>query len=59
MLARIKVIIRRAKALPPNQQPAATDSFVFGAWTLKTGERELIDKDGVRRAAFLRRSSTC
>lgn len=48
LLARVKAVIRRTNSLPPKQgAPADTPSYVFGKWVLKTGERELVDTDGV------------
>ncbi len=48
LLARVKAVIRRTNSLPPRQTPASdTPSYTFGKWTLKTGERELVDADGV------------
>ena len=47
LLARIKAIVRRARRMPKTQRLPDAKTFVFGAWTLKTAERELIDRDGV------------
>lgn len=48
LLARVKAVIRRTNSLPPKQgAPADTPSYAFGKWVLKTGERELVDTDGV------------
>jgi two-component system, OmpR family, response regulator len=47
LLARIKVIIRRAQALPTRQRAPDAEAFTFGTWVLKTGERELIGEDNV------------
>ncbi|MGE3302020.1 MAG: response regulator [Hyphomonadaceae bacterium] len=47
LLARVKVIIRRARALPNRQRPPDAEAYAFGDWVLKTGERELIGADGV------------
>ena len=48
LLARVKAVIRRTNSLPPKQgTPTDTPSYAFGKWILKTGERELIDSDGV------------
>src|SRR5687768_4451019 len=49
LLARIKAVLRRAgdnnnggRVHSPD-----TDSYAFGPWVLKSGERELVDQDGV------------
>lgn len=48
LLARVKAVIRRTNSLPPRQgTPADMPSYAFGKWVLKTGERELVDSDGV------------
>lgn len=48
LLARVKAVIRRSQSLPPRQSaPSDSPSFAFGKWVLKTGERELVDTDGV------------
>jgi two-component system OmpR family response regulator len=47
LLARIKAVMRRAQSLPPRQAPPETARFSFGGWILKTGERELVDADGM------------
>ena len=50
LLARIKSVLRRTRALPPNlAEPAATRMrFIdFAHWRLDTIERHLIDPDGV------------
>jgi two-component system OmpR family response regulator len=46
LLARIKVVLRRAGQGPLVRAPDA-ESFGFGSWVLKTGERELVGRDGV------------
>ena len=46
LLARIKVVLRRAGQGPLVRAPD-TESFGFGPWVLKTGERELVGRDGV------------
>jgi DNA-binding response OmpR family regulator len=47
LLARIKAVLRRASGgAAPVHAPDA-EAFAFGPWILKTGERELIDGDGV------------
>lgn len=48
LLARIKAILRRYRALPPNLQ--ITDAgwlIAFGRWQLDTAARHLIDDDGL------------
>jgi two-component system OmpR family response regulator len=48
LLARVKAVIRRSQSLPPRQSaPSDSPSYSFGKWVLKTGERELVDSDGV------------
>jgi two-component system OmpR family response regulator len=47
LLARLKAVIRRARTLPKGQRLPEAKSFAFGAWTLRTAERELIGIDGV------------
>ncbi|HWA31412.1 MAG TPA: response regulator [Rhizomicrobium sp.] len=48
LLARMKAIVRRARAMPKSQRLPDARSFIFGTWTLRTAERELIDGNGVR-----------
>ena len=47
LLARIKSILRRTRALPPNLAPEAARFLVFSGWTLDTAERLLTAPDGV------------
>lgn len=47
LLARIKVILRRAGQGPAPVRAPDAEAYAFGAWVLKTGERELVDRDGV------------
>ncbi len=47
LLARVKAVIRRSNSLPPHQAAPETTTYAFGKWILKTGERELVDTDGV------------
>ena len=47
VLARIKSILRRTRALPPNLAPEAARYLVFAGWTLDTAERLLTAPDGV------------
>ena len=47
LLARIKSILRRTRALPPNLAPEAARYLGFAGWTLDTAERLLTAPDGV------------
>jgi two-component system OmpR family response regulator len=47
LLARIKTIIRRARTMPKALRLPDAKSFLFGTWTLRTAERELVGQDGV------------
>ncbi len=47
LLARIKSILRRTRALPPNLAPEAARYLAFAGWTLDTAERLLSAPDGV------------
>ncbi|ADU69175.1 response regulator [Pantoea sp. At-9b] len=48
LLARIKAILRRTRALPPNLQITETGRLIaFGDWQLDTSARHLLDNDGV------------
>jgi len=47
LLARIKVILRRARSLPRNLQPEEERSIRFGGWTLDTVHRHLVSPDGI------------
>ena len=47
LIARIAAVLRRTQALPPRQKPPEAERIKFGDWTLDTGQRELIDKDGM------------
>jgi two-component system, OmpR family, response regulator len=47
LLARIKVILRRARSLPRNLQPEEERSIRFGGWTLDTVHRHLVSPSGV------------
>lgn len=48
LLARIKAILRRYRALPPNLQITETGRLIaFGDWQLDTAARHLIDNDGL------------
>ncbi|MBO9711839.1 response regulator [Sphingomonas sp.] len=48
LAARIKVVLRRMSAGGGSRQHAPeSGSFAFSGWVLKTGERALVDRDGV------------
>ncbi len=48
LLARIKVILRRTRSLPPNLQPADnTQQLRFAGWVLDTAQRHLVSPEGV------------
>ncbi|MGP1282240.1 MAG: response regulator [Parasphingopyxis sp.] len=47
LLARIKVILRRAGAGGVHQRAPDQQGYGFGGWVLKAGERTLVDRDGV------------
>jgi two-component system OmpR family response regulator len=47
LLARIKAVLRRTHALPPQRQPLASDTLRFDRWTLDVRRRELLGEDGV------------
>jgi len=47
LLARIKVILRRTRSLPPNMHPEPEVQVRFGGWTLDTQHRHLVSPDGV------------
>ncbi|MDD4886376.1 MAG: response regulator [Thiomonas sp.] len=47
LLARIKVILRRARSLPSNLQPEDWHEAHFAGWTLNTTHRHLISPAGV------------
>lgn len=47
LLARIKGILRRTRALPPNLRPEAQRCLVFAGWRLDTATRVLTAPDGV------------
>jgi two-component system OmpR family response regulator len=50
LIARIAAVLRRTQALPPRQKPPEAERIRFGEWTLDTGQRELIDRDGMATA---------
>ena len=47
LLARIKTILRRTRALPPNLRPESTRCLSFAGWCLDTATRVLTAPDGV------------
>ncbi len=47
LLARIKAVMRRAGEGPTKVRAPEVESYAFGPWVLKTGERELVDGEGV------------
>jgi two-component system OmpR family response regulator len=47
LLARIKAVLHRTYALPPQRQAWAPDTLRFDCWTLDVRRRELTDADGV------------
>jgi two-component system OmpR family response regulator len=47
LLARIKVILRRARSLPPNLRLDDEREIRFGPWTLDTAHRHLVSATGV------------
>ena len=47
LLARIKVILRRARSLPRNMQPVEARELRFAGWTLDNQHRHLVSPDGV------------
>ena len=47
LLARIKVILRRTRSLPPNLQPQEESQLRFAGWVLDTAQRHLVSPVGV------------
>jgi two-component system, OmpR family, response regulator len=47
LLARIKVILRRARSLPANLRPEEEREISFGDWMLDTAHRHLVSPTGV------------
>ncbi len=47
LLARIKVILRRARSLPPNLRPEEAREIRFGDWKLDMTQRHLVSAAGV------------
>ena len=46
LLARIKVILRRTRSLPPNLVPQGEHRLCFAGWTLDTARRQLVAPGG-------------
>ncbi len=59
LLARIKGILRRTRALPPNLQPEAQRCLAFAGWRLDTATRVLTAPDGVAGAALRAANTGC
>lgn len=47
LLARIKAVLRRTGGQAALVHAPGAEGYAFGDWVLKTGERELVDADGV------------
>jgi two-component system OmpR family response regulator len=47
LLARIKTVLRRTRALPPNLKPESVRWLAFAGWRLDTTARELLSPEGV------------
>ena len=47
LLARVKVILRRARSLPDNLRPEEARLIAFAGWTLDTAQRHLVSVEGV------------
>ena len=47
LATRVKVVLRRASAGGTRQRAPETGSYAFAGWVLKSGERALVDRDGV------------
>ena len=47
LLARIRSVLRRAHALPPNLVPEDVRTFRFAGWRLNVAERQLVAADGL------------
>ena len=50
LLARIKVVLRRTRALPRNLRPEPGRYLAFASWKLDTAGRQLLNADGVLHA---------
>ncbi len=47
LLARIKAVLRRVHEGGGRVRAPDADSYAFGPWVLRSGERELVDREGV------------
>jgi two-component system OmpR family response regulator len=47
LLARIKVILKRVRSLPPNLRPDDSQTLTFAGWRLDTVQRHLVSAEGV------------
>ncbi|MCP4386518.1 MAG: response regulator [Hyphomicrobiales bacterium] len=47
LLARIKAVLRRSRALPPQAPERETRQLRFDRWTLDTARREIVAEDGI------------
>ncbi|UVO49417.1 response regulator [Sphingomonas sp. SUN019] len=47
LAARIKVVLRRVQAGGARQHAPDSGAYAFAGWVLKTGERALVDREGV------------
>jgi two-component system OmpR family response regulator len=47
LLARIKAVLRRTFALPPQRGSVTGERIRFDRWTLEVGRRELVAEDGI------------
>jgi two-component system, OmpR family, response regulator len=47
LATRAKVILRRAAAAGARQHPPESGAYAFAGWVLRTGERVLVDREGV------------
>ena len=47
LLARVKAVLRRSRALPRQDEPPRSAELRFDRWTLDTARREIIAEDGV------------
>jgi len=47
LVARMKAVLRRTNEGGRRVHAPAAEAFAFGPWILRTGDRELVDKDGV------------
>lgn len=47
LLARIKAVLRRSRALPPSGEPEPGERYRFAHWTFYVDRREVVDEAGV------------